>query len=115
VDSTEYNIRRHALDSLNLSVTYTADDGVTPINLTGYTVTFNVYDRRGGSVIATLTSGSGVTVTAAAGQIQVDRTPAQITAWKLSNGKGAYDLSISSSTGTTNRLLLKGTLEIVRT
>jgi hypothetical protein len=115
VDSTEYNLRRHALDSLNLSITYTADDGVTPVNLTGYTVTFNVYDRRGGSIVATLTSGSGVTVTAAAGKIQVDRTPAQITAWKLSNGKGAYDLSIASSSGTANKLLLKGTIEIVRT
>ena len=115
MDSTDYNLRRHALDSLNLSLTYTEDDGTTPVNLTGYTVNFRVLDRKGGNVVATLTNGSGVTVTAAEGKIQVDATPATMTAWKLTNGKGAYDLSIASTTGKTDRVLLKGTLEIVRT
>jgi hypothetical protein len=115
VDSNEHNLRRHALDSLNLNVTFTQDDGTTPVNLTGYTATFNVYDRRGGSTVATLTNGSGITVTATSGQIQVDRTPAQMAAWKLSGGKGAYDLSVATTSGTGNRCLLKGTIEIIRT
>lgn len=114
MDATEYNLRRHYLDSLNLNVVFTQDDNVTPINLTGYTATFNVYDRKGGSIVATLTNGSGITVTAASGTIQVDSSPAQVAAWKLSDGKGAYDLSIASASGTTNRVLLKGTLEITR-
>ena len=115
MDSTEHNLRRHSLDSLNLTVTYTADDGVTPIDLTGYTVTFHVYNRKGGTPVATLSNGTGVTVTAVQGKIQVDATPATMASWKLTDGKGAYDLSIASTSGTTNRLLLKGALEITRT
>lgn len=114
MDANEYPIRRHKLESLNLTVTWTDDDG-TAINLTGYTPTFKVYDRRGGNTVATLTSGSGITVTAGTGQLQIDRSPAQISAWKLTSGKGAYDLSLQSTSGYSDTVLLKGTIEVVST
>lgn len=108
-----YDISVYEQASLNLSLTaYTDDEGTTLWNLTGYTVAFRVLDRAYGSVIATLTDGSGVTLGGSAGTIVVKRTPAQVTAWKLD--KGAYDLVITAADGTAT-LLLHGDLEVVKT
>jgi hypothetical protein len=90
LDANDYTIRRHQLDSLNLTGDVPQDDGVTPINLNGYTVNMNVYDRRGGT--ARRDSQYGVWRDGRLehwSRFRVDRTPSQITAWKLSNGKGA--------------------------
>ena len=114
VDANHYDIRRHELESLNLSLTWYADDAATtPVNLTGYTAQFRILDRSGGDVLATLTTSSGITLGGTAGTVTVDRTPAQIAAWKL-NGKGAYDLSVTSGSGRTDTLL-QGSLEISKT
>ena len=108
-----YDISVYERASLNVSLTVYADDeGTTLWNLSGYTVEFRMLDRANGSAIATLTSGSGVTLGGAAGTIVVKQTPAQVAAWKLD--KGAYDLVITAADGTAT-LLLHGDLEVVKT
>lgn len=107
-----YDIQAYKNASLNLSLTiYTDDDATTLLNLTGYTATLTVRDKPGGSTIATLTSGSGLTLGGSAGTIVIAQTSTQTAAWKLD--VGAYDLTIT--TGTTTTLLLKGQLELVTT
>jgi hypothetical protein len=114
MDANRYDIRRHELESLNLGLTWYSDDAATTaMNLTGYTAQMRILDHSGGNVLATLTTSSGVTLGGTAGTITVDRTPAQISAWKL-NGKGAYDLSVTSSSGIATTIL-QGSLEISKT
>lgn len=108
-----YDISVYERASLNVAATLYVDDaGTTLWNLGGYSAEFRVLDRANGSVIATLTSGSGITLGGSAGTIVVKRTPAQVAAWKLD--KGAYDLVITAADGTAT-LLLQGDLEVVKT
>lgn len=48
------------------------DDGVTPQNTTGYTCTMYFRQSVNGEVYATLTIGSGITMTAGSGLFNVD-------------------------------------------
>ena len=105
-----YELRFNKTESLNLSLAYLEDDGTTPINLTGFTASFVVKDKPGGSTVATLTSGSGITLGGTAGTIVINRTPSQTTAWKLD--RGAYELTVTSSGGDA-RVLLQGSIELV--
>jgi hypothetical protein len=108
-----YDVSVYERASLNLALTvYTDDDGVTLWSLTGYTAAFRIMDKPSGSVIATLTDGSGVTLGGSAGTILVKRTPAQVQALKLD--KGAYDLVITAADGT-GTLLLQGDFSVVKT
>ena len=108
-----YDLSVYEQGSLNLSLTlYTDDEGTTLWNLTGYTVAFRVMDKPSGTVIATLTSGSGVTLGGSAGTIIVKRTPAQLQAWALD--RGAYDLTITAADATAT-VLLHGDVEVVKT
>ena len=114
MDANHYDIRRHELESLNLSLTWYSDAATTtPINLTGYTAQVRILDRSGGTVLATLDTSSGITLGGSAGTIKVDKTASQMATWKL-NGRGAYDLSVTSGSGISTTLL-QGSLEISKT
>ena len=107
-----YPISVYERASLNLSLeVFTDDQGTTLWNLTGYSVAFRILDRANGTAIATLTSGSGVTLGGSAGTIVVKQTPAQVAAWKLD--KGYFDLVITAADGTAT-MLLHGDLEVVK-
>jgi len=109
----QYDIKTFAQESLDLSLTYYSDnDATTVVNLTGYTASFRVMDKPNGTVIATLTSGSGITLGGSAGTVTVSRTPAQVQDWKIDTG--AYDLVITSGSGKAD-LLLHGSIEVVKT
>lgn len=111
--SESYDIRCFKSATLNLSITaYTDDQATTLWNLTGYSAAFTVKDKPGGSTIATLTDGSGITLGGSAGTIIVKRSPAQLAAWKLD--KGAYELTITSGAGDTTMILF-GDLELITT
>ena len=111
MDTERLDLRTYEQASFSISATVYQNDGVTPLNLTGYTGQMRIMDRRDGDVIATLTSGSGITTGGSAGTITVSQTAAQVQAWGLS--KGAYDLTISS-TGATS-LVMYGDLTVVAT
>lgn len=48
------------------------DDNVTPVNTTSYVCTVYIMESPNGDTYATLTNGSGVTMTAASGLFNVD-------------------------------------------
>lgn len=108
-----YDLSVYEQGSLNLSLTlYTDDDASVLQDLTSYSASMRIMDKPAGTVIATLTSGSGITLGGAQGTIVVSRTPGQVQAWKID--KGAYDLTITSGTSVVT-LLLHGDLEVVKT
>jgi len=109
----QYDIKTFLQESLDLSLVYYSDaDATTPVNLTGYSVAMRIMDKPAGTVITTLSGGSGITLGGSAGTIVVARTPAQVQAWKID--KGAYDLVVTSSGGKAD-LLLHGSIEVVKT
>lgn len=64
------------------------------IDTTGYTAHMQIRDRRGGTVLATYTAGSGLTVTAGVVSLRLgaDQTTALLPAWV-----GVYDLELHSA------------------
>lgn len=108
-----YDVSVYLQESLNLALTcYTDNDATSLLDLTGYSVAFRIMDKPAGTVLATLTGGSGVTLGGAAGTIVVTRTSAQLAA--LGIDTGAYDLVVTS-TGGVATLLLHGSFTVVKT
>ncbi|NBW14961.1 MAG: hypothetical protein EBR82_43870 [Caulobacteraceae bacterium] len=108
-----YDLSVYEQASLNFTATLYTDDNATVLqDLTGYSASMRIMDKPSGTVIATLTSGSGITLGGAAGTVAVNRTPAQVQAWKIDTG--AYDLTIQSGNGTTT-MVCHGSLEVVKT
>jgi len=77
---------------------YAKDDNDAPLTLTGYTAKMDVRPGPGGDLLLHMeTGGQGITITGAAGQIDLELTSAQTAA--LAFEKGRYDLFIVSSGG----------------
>ena len=113
MDAERLDVRTYKQASLSISATLYQDTAsTTPVNLTGYTATMNVKDRRDGNVLATLTTSSGITLGGSAGTIIVSRSSSQVQAWGIA--QGAYDLTITSSGDQTNMVLF-GDLTIIAT
>jgi hypothetical protein len=80
------------------------DSAGTVINLTGYTAALQIRDTYADSATdLSLTVGSGITITAASGKIDVRATAAQTGA--IAAGQYVYDLEITSSGGVVTRLV----------
>jgi hypothetical protein len=85
------------------AITYTDDDG-DPVNLTGYTARMQVRRFTGSPIpFITLTSSSGLTITAASGVIDMAITAAALSA--IPAGSYKYDLEIVSGAGVVTKLL----------
>ena len=70
------DVRLHVLagDAYQHIATY-VDDAGDPIDLSGETITMKIYSKS--TLLITLTEGSGLTISALAGQITIDLTGAQ--------------------------------------
>lgn len=91
-----------------INFTYQSPAGV-PVNLTGATAALQVRTSPlAKTTVLSLTSGSGITITANTGLIACRATAAQTTT--IVNGKYAYDLEITQ-TGIVTRLV-QGTIEV---
>ena len=81
-------------DTFALTVTYKDPESI-PINLSGYSVTFQVKDKPGGNIIcSTSTIGDGIEVDAPAGVITINVSPDKTK--KFTTPKAAYQLQIDS-------------------
>lgn len=105
----DLKIKQGADWSLTLTV---SDANDNPKNLTGYTAKMQIREDFDSPVLLTLTNTSGITITAATGQVGVVLTAAQTTA--LPYTKLRYDIYISSSGGATTTYLLEGYIELRR-
>ena len=84
--------------------TFTATQGGTAINWTGYTARMQVRDSSDATAtLLSLTSGSGITLGGTAGTIAVAITSTQSAA--IASGAYAYDLELVSSGNIVTRLL----------
>jgi hypothetical protein len=96
-------------DSYKITVRY-KDEAGAPISLAGQTPKLQIRAGVGvAAVLLTLTVGSGLTVTPAAGQIDVRLSPLQTLALPL--GRLAWDLEISD--GTDTEQLVSGSFAVV--
>ena len=80
------------------------DSSGSPINLTGFTARSKFKTSYSGTLVASLTSSSGITLGGAAGTI-VLTISATDTAAITAPSSGVYDLEIVSSGGVVTRLL----------
>lgn len=76
---------------------FTFTSGGSPYTLTGASATFTIYEKNGTSALA-LSSGSGLTISGAAGTIALAITNAQIVA--LNSQEYNYELIVTLSGGT---------------
>lgn len=80
------------------------DSTGTPINLTGYTAAMQLREYYGSTdAELTLTSSSGITITAATGTLAIHATAVQTAA--IPAGKYVYDLEIKSASNIVTRLV----------
>lgn len=87
----------------SLALTYKDSNG-TAINLTGYTAAMQIrtsYDSS--TTVVSLTSSSGIVITAATGLLTITITSIQTAA--LTPGTYVYDLEITSGSGVVSRLI----------
>lgn len=85
------------------TITYTDDDG-DPVNLTGYTARMQVRKFASSPIpFLTLTSSSGLSITAGTGVIGMAITAAALSA--VPAGSYKYDLEIVSGAGQVTKLL----------
>lgn len=93
----------------DMTVLYLQSDGVTPVNVTGYTATFAVAQDFGDPVQITRTNGDGITIVGASGSFAVN-IPASMTG--LPAGTYVCELEIISPTGKP-KSLIKGQIPLV--
>jgi hypothetical protein len=90
-----------------LTVVYKDPNG-TPINLTGYTANFAMSQGYNNATALSLSVGSGITITAASGQIDLHATQTQT---NIPAGTYTAELIVSSGSGIETSLL-KGNLVV---
>ena len=86
------------------------DDNVTEIDTTGYTCTVEIKESPNGGVYATLTNGSGVTMTAASGLFNVDISDTAVDAYPFKTA--TFKVILTDDLGDKTPLFL-GTLRFV--
>jgi hypothetical protein len=87
----------------SLALTYKDSNG-TAINLTGYTAAMQIRTSyESSSTVVSLTSSSGIVITAATGLLTINITSNQTAA--LTPGTYVYDLEITSGAGVVTRLI----------
>ena len=86
------------------------DDNVTPIDTTDYTCTIEIKESVNGEPYATLTNGSGVTMTAASGLFNVDISDTAVDAYPFKTA--IFKVILTDDTGDKVPFFL-GTLKFV--
>ena len=87
----------------SLALTYKDSNG-TAINLTGYTAAMQIRTSyESSSTVISLTSSSGIVITAATGLLTINITSTQTAA--LTPGTYVYDLEITSGANVVTRLI----------
>ena len=87
----------------SLALTYKDANG-TAINLTGYTAAMQIRTSyESASTVVSLTSSSGIVITAATGLLTINITSTQTAA--LTPGTYVYDLEITSGANVVTRLI----------
>jgi hypothetical protein len=100
-------IMQGATRTMTLTVLDNNDD---PVDLSGYTAKLEIRDRAGGALISSLTSSSGITINAAAGEV--------IPLWTATQ-TGAFNFNIADydcfiTTGSTVTCILRGEVELIQ-
>lgn len=110
---SQYNLQDVTIDSAT-STSFVVLNGATgiyisggiataPVNLSGYTAALQIRSLPSDSTaVLTLTTTSGITITAATGQVDVHATAAQTT--NIDEGTYYYDIEVTSSAGVVTRL-----------
>jgi hypothetical protein len=102
----EYNFVAFQGDDFQRVVTWTEDDGVTPIDLTNYSAAMQVRTSvLAPTTILSLTSPTELVVGGAAGTVTINITAAVTTT--LTPGQYVYDLQVTSPVGVVTTLLKK--------
>ena len=93
-------------------INFTYEDSTgTPINLTGYTAALQLRSLPADSATAlSLTSSSGITITAATGLIAVHATAAQTGA--IDTGRYYYDLEITLTSSSVVTRIIQGQITV---
>ena len=115
---TESEICIYRGDDYDEVVLWQNPDG-SPADLTGYTVKMQIRDSRKsrGTPALQLTEGSGLTVTHAAGRIDIKITGAQTTALLAGEDSGVHDLEVVAPDGKVTTLIngpVKFTQDVTR-
>jgi len=88
------------------------DNNEVAKNLTGYTIEMTVRKRAGGeSILELISSGSGITLTGASGQMDFLMTAAQTADFDFV--EGVYDVKLTSGAGTVV-YILRGKIIVTR-
>jgi len=104
-----YDLHIHQGETWSVTLTVKDSNNVAK-DLTGYTAKMQFRNKANGAVYDTLeTGGSGITITALSGLIEIAMTAAETAA--LTFTRGVYDIYIKSSGGTYT-YLLKGDVYI---
>lgn len=93
-----------------LTLTWLDTDGVTPINLTGYTARMKIKKSVGGTEIASLTNASGITLGGVAGTIAILIADTATAAYTFK--RAVYDLELVN--GSTVTRLIEGNVILSR-
>jgi len=87
-----------------------SNEDETPKDLTDYTAQMQIREQLEGPVIKELTSGSGITITAVEGKIELALTVAETRLLQIRSG--VYDLELTSGAPAKVTRLLEGTITV---
>lgn len=104
-----YNINIHQGETWTMTLTV-KDENDAAKNLTNYTGKMEIRDKPNGTIYETLsTSGSGMTITGATGEVALSLSKTETAALNFRNA--VYDLYVESAAGT-RTYLLKGAVTV---
>ena len=109
VNVRDIHVHQGATRQLTLKL---KDNNGDPKNLSGYTIEMDVKKHAGGEVILGLdSSGNGITLTGASGQMDFIMTAAQTAAFDFV--EGVFDVKLTSGVGTVV-YILRGKVIVIR-
>lgn len=102
--SASYNIVVDQGATIDRVFTWYQADGVTPVNLTGFSAHMQVRSSAGGTLLADLSTAEGqISLGEAAGTITLNVAAAVTAGWTF--GGGVYDLQLTDPLGNVTTLL----------
>jgi hypothetical protein len=97
--------------TFSMTFTWLQDDGMTPVNLTGFTAEMQVREQAGGTLLTTFTTTDGsITLGGTAGTIVLLASATTTGGWQWDGGY--YDLHLTDGFGEVTTLLA-GLLNVI--